>query len=386
MIPILFDSYENCTGCGSCLQKCPVSAIEMYKSDYDFIFPRIDSSKCIGCGSCVRTCPIHNRNSSFINNSAEPVLYACRHKDKEILKNSSSGGAFTALVQTLQPDYVFGVAFDESFNAAHICVKSSQIGVLRGSKYVQSNTKLTFLETRKLLNDGKKILYTGTPCQIAGLKMFLEKNYDNLFTCDLICEGVPSQSFFSNYLKDLSFRKKKRIINVEFRKKNSGGWERSDFVVKFSSGASCRTQCHTRDSFFTGGMMYLGACRDSCYHCKFNRLPRQGDFSIGDLWGWKEIVPEWDDNMGISVLLINSERAQLSALNFDSVLDMKKITIEQASRHNPNIVAATKPPSIRTSFLEDYKNLTFDQLKAKYHKPRSKLRRFLSSLKFKLFR
>lgn len=385
MTPVLYDCYENCCGCGACRQKCPRKAITMIENEYGFFVPKIMQDKCIGCGICIKTCPIINRDSSFLNKNYTPVAFAVRHKSKEILQRSSSGGAFTALVDVLQPDYVFGVLFTKNFKVVHACRNADDIDAFRGSKYVQSDTGNTFKETESLLQSGKVVLYTGTPCQIAGLKMYLGKEYENLYTCDLICEGVSSQQMFDKFLDNISI-KRGEIRNISFRNKEKHGWERSDFVINFANGNSYRETCHTRDVFYMNNMMFLGGARHSCYNCKFDRLPRQGDFTIGDLWGWKEIIPQWKDNKGISLLTINSGKANEFYERLTNVCDIQQISIEQAAKRNPNLLKSSVAPEGREEYLMDLKSMSYVDLNKKYHRPRSKIRKILSRLKFIIFK
>lgn len=380
-MPVLFDKYENCSGCGACKQKCPQNAISMVESEYGFVTPRIDEGKCIDCGLCTKACPIINRESSLLNPDVKPIALGVRHKSKDILSKSTSGGAFTAIVEIIRPDYVFGVVFDENFKVIHVCKEADDIDSFRGSKYVQSDTGDTFRATKDLLSAGKRVLYTGTPCQIAGLKMFLGKEYENLYTCDLVCEGVSNQHIFDEFLIGLS-QKYGRIKNISFRNKERNGWERSDFFVEFEAHSPYKETCQTKDVFYMNNMMFLGGSRHSCYDCKFNRLPRQGDFTIGDLWGWKDIIPQWNDNKGISLLMLNSFKAQAYRELLASVSDVCDISVEQAARKNPNVLKSTVAPACREEYLNDIKNLSYVDLEKKYHKPRSHIRKLLSKIKF----
>lgn len=384
-MPTLFSKYEDCSGCGACRQQCPCGAIEMGENEYGFQVPKIDKKKCVNCGLCTSSCPIIQRNSDILNSNNVPIVFAARHKSLEVLNKSTSGGAFTALVELVYPDYIFGAVFDKEFKVVHEKGTVASIDKFRGSKYVQSDTRNTFIETKKLLEKGKKVLYTGLPCQIAGLKMFLRREYSNLFTCDLLCEGVSSQHMFDEFINDLS-RKRGEITHISFRSKERIGWEKSDLVVEFRNTGVYRETCQTRDCFYMNNMMFLGGCRQSCYACKFNKIPRQGDFTIGDLWGWREICPQWNDNRGISLLMLNSEKALSIKEKLGSVLSIKELSIEQAAKNNPNILNSTKAPVGMDEYIEDVKRLTYVDLVKKYHKPRSYMRKLLSKIKFILRR
>lgn len=382
--PKLFQNKYDCCGCGSCYQKCPKNAIKMVKDSCGFIFPEIDPSACVGCLLCVGSCPVSNRNLPILNGSAPDQVFAARHKDRAILFKSSSGGAFTAIVQAIKPDFVVGARMTSDRKVVHSARAASDIASLRGSKYVQSDTLKTFAETKELLEAGKRVLYTGTPCQIAALKVFLKTEHNNLFTCDLICEGVTNQKLFDNFCEDVSKGHSSRIKEILFRDKSKMGWERSDLFIRFDDGKCFRAQTHSSDTFYMEGMMFLGSCRDSCYKCSFNKVPRQGDFTLGDLWGWREIVPEWNDNKGISLLMINTEKAKRSVGLLSEFLEMKGISLNKAARKNPNIIRFTEEPSIRKEFIRDLAGLSYKDLKKKYHKPRSPLHKLLSKIKFRM--
>ncbi len=375
----LWENKEKCTACGACVQICKKDAICFQEDEYGFHFPVIDSSKCVECGMCEKICPVtHKKRSDY-----QPNIYAVRHKDKNIRLNSSSGGAFTVLLQAIHPDVVYGAAYTEGLQVKHIPAETpEEIALLRGSKYVQSDTGRTFIEVKEKLKTGKTILYIGTPCQIAGLKAFIGKDTPNLFTGDLVCEGVQSQAFFDRYIKNMEEKVGSKAQSVEFRNKEHLGWERSEFRIGFKNGKKYAQISHTKDSAYMNSFIFQGGCRDSCYHCPFASVPRQGDFTLADLWGWKEITPDWNDNTGISLLLCNTEKAQKYMAKIEQVADVRSITLEQAKKHNPNLVKPAPEPERRREYLEDMKNLSFAELEAKWLKPRSWLRKKIGVLKF----
>lgn len=379
MPPVLWSEFEDCTGCGACAQICGRGAIHMDVNEYGFSYPYIDASSCVECGRCVSICPV-KKNTTLDEAPAE--CYALRHRSAEVVERSASGGAFTAILEAVQPDAVFGAAFDENWRVRHICAKTEEeIASLRGSKYVQSDTGTTFSEVKQLLREGKTVLYTGTPCQIAGLKAFLGRDDARLITCDLLCEGVQGQHFFNRYLERMK-KKHGEIRSISFRDKEKGGWERSHFTMLFSSGKKYTRICHTKDSSYMNSMLFQGGNRDSCYTCPFAALPRQGDFTMGDLWGWREMVPEWNENKGISLLMCNTAKAKEYVQRLAEMSEIKAVTVEQASRNNPNVVRSTKAPSCRKTYMEDVKRLSFAELEKKWLKPRSLARRIVSGLLF----
>lgn len=379
----LWESKSECTACGACVQICKKNAITMTEDEYGFCFPTIDTTKCVECKMCIRVCPVKRKNKS----GQIPAVYAVRHKDKSIRLKSSSGGAFTILLEAITPDVVYGAAYVNDLQVKHIAATTpEEIDSLRGSKYVQSDTGKTFIEVKKKLNEGKTILYIGTPCQIAGLKAFIGENSPNLYTGDLVCEGVQSQLFFNRYIQYMEEKNGSKAYSVEFRSKEHLGWERSEFRIGFENGRKYTQISQTKDSAYMNSFIFQGGCRDSCYHCPFARVPRQGDFTLADLWGWKEITPDWNDNTGISLLLCNTEKAQQYIEKITQVADVRKITLEQAKHQNPNLVKPAAEPEKRSEYLEDMIKLSFAELEVKWLKPRSWLRKKIGVLKFILTR
>ena len=215
---------NKCFGCGSCFLSCPKNAIEMESDEEGFAFPKIDEKKCIDCSVCIKKCPSF---SPLEKNDFAQETYSVLYKNDEICKKSASGGAFAAFVVKIieNQGVVFGCAYDEDLNAVQIKIdRLENLIKLQGSKYVSSDSKSTFAEAKKDLLIGKKGLYSGRPCQIAGLRRYLGKDYENLLTVDLVCHGVPSQKLFTKYLEWLGQKNGGKIIYYGFRDKDVGGW------------------------------------------------------------------------------------------------------------------------------------------------------------------
>ena len=294
---------EKCTGCGACANTCPVNAIEMKYSTAGFLVPVV-SKDCINCKKCERICPSLNEIN---NNSMEPKVYSVCAND-DIRRASSSGGMFTLLANWVleKKGYVCGASFDDKFQLGHRIIHSeNEMSNLRGSKYLQSNTSNCYSKIKTLLDRKEYVLFSGTPCQVAGLSAYLGKEYNNLFTVDLICTGVPSQKFFNSYLKSISGGKK--IEEVKFRDKKMG-WNCNNVVVKFQDSTEYIGRLGTDPyiSAFKEKMML----RKSCYDCKYSDFPRRGDFTIGDLWHADKLDPKSDDKKGTSLVLLNNKKAE----------------------------------------------------------------------------
>lgn len=382
----IYDRKAHCSGCGACLQSCSRNAIVMKEDNCGFLYPEINENLCIHCGACRQACPFH-KLEDLTQNQFVPAVYALRVKDEKLLDESSSGGAFSAIVRAVDPDVVYGASWKDDWNVYHVgIVRGDNIDALRKSKYVQSDTGITFREVKKHLIVGKKVLYSGTPCQIAGLRAYLKQSNPNLFTCDLICEGVQSNHFWKNYLTSMQHKYGSKVVDVQFRDKHKHGWERSDFVLQFENGQVYRQTSHTKDSAYMNSFIFQGGNRDSCYECPFASIPRQGDFTIGDLWGWRHIAPEWSDNKGSSVVICNTEKAANMVSKMRNFAEIKATTIEEASRENPNIKKCTQMPETREKYLEDMEHFSYDELERKWLRPRSRLRKFVSRVKYILRR
>ncbi|MDE7222619.1 MAG: polysaccharide pyruvyl transferase family protein [Acetatifactor sp.] len=301
-------SEAQCTGCGGCMNVCPVDAITMVENKEGFIVPAVNKECCVECGKCVSLCPA--LNVKYINKS-EPDVYAVRACD-EIRKNSSSGGMFTLLAESIFKNggIVYGAAFDENMQLRHASAQTMpELAPLRGSKYVQSNVGAVYREIKDKLESGRQALFTGTPCQVAALNSFLNRRYDNLFTVDLLCHGVPSQYELNKYIDELhqklNIPNDVRVKDIRFRDKKFG-WSSEHIVVEFENGALYEADV-SKDVYEKMFYRNLGL-RKSCSDCPFSAYPRQGDISIGDFWGISRIDKSLNDGKGTSLVIVNSEK------------------------------------------------------------------------------
>lgn len=294
---------DACTGCCACANVCPVNAICMAYSSDGFLVPLIGDS-CIDCGQCVGACPSLNPR---LENTRTPKFYSFCASD-EIRKESSSGGMFTVLADYVldKGGYVCGAAFDDNMQLKHVIVDSkTDLAPLRGSKYLQGNVEDCYKKIKSLLEEEKHVLFTGTPCQVAGLYGVLKRDYSNLITADLLCHGTPSQKFFDSYLEEFSAGKK--VKSVQFRSKRFG-WTFSHFVTQFVDGSE-HVGVRNNDPYKLAFSKHLNM-RWICYDCKFCDYPRQGDFTIGDLWESGKLDPKSNDKKGTSFVFVNNGKAE----------------------------------------------------------------------------
>ena len=358
---------KYCCGCEACKNICVQNCIEMEYDKEGFLYPKINEEICINCGLCNKVCPIEN-NKLFRNKFIE--VFAGINKNENIRRESTSGGIFTALCDKFIKNngVVFGVAFNNENVVIHKKVESIEgLKDLRGAKYVQSRIENTFIEAKQLLDEGKEVLFSGTPCQIAGLYGYLRRDYKNLLTVSIVCHGVPSPIVFDNYIKNIEKKYKKSIRNIYFRSKDDGSWKESRFKIIFSDGS--KFSIGIGKDLYTNSFLNDLISRPSCYECKFKKDTFVGDFMIGDFWGIGDKRPDLDDDIGTSLILVNSQKAKKLINDIDSVY-LQKMNYEDALRGNPNLEISAIENKNRTKFMDDFSNgVLFDKISKKYMKP-----------------
>lgn len=295
---------RQCCGCGACENICPVDAITMVQDQEGFFYPVIDQETCIHCGKCLKACPsTYERNVNW----ETPKCYAA-YTDEPVRDVSSSGGIFSLVAEQILENggAVCGAAFNEKFELAQTVVYDKEgLVKLRGSKYLQSTSKRTYREIKQVLDQGKPALFCGCPCQVAGLYGYLGRDYDNLFTLDLMCHGGPSPMVFQKYLKEV--HGDHTITYVGFRDKDYFGWS-TEMTVKYADGKIYR-KTRDKDLFYRAFLPCLSV-RPHCQICKYSRLSRQGDMTLADFWGIQKYNPEYTDGKGTSILVVNNEKAE----------------------------------------------------------------------------
>lgn len=375
----------DCCGCAACVQRCPKQCITLHEDLEGFLYPQVDETCCIDCGLCEKVCPILNQADK-----RTPLgVYAAKNPDEEVRMQSSSGGVFTMLAERIidEDGVVFGAGFDERWEVVHSYVETKEaLALFRGSKYVQSKIGNTFQQAEFFLKNGRKVLFSGTPCQIAGLKKYLRKDYDNLLAVDFICHGVPSPGVFRTYLQEEINQVFARqgdgknsvlhpciplvtesdgleghgmaIQSISFRDKRNG-WKKFGFALALSK-ASAAGEKNTvllsykplnKDLFMRGFLrdLYL---RPSCHACPSKELKSGSDITLGDWWGTDSVMPEIDDDKGISAVTVNTNKGEgaLQVIN----AELYSVSYDELKKKNPAIIkSATLPNNRKVFFAND---------------------------------
>lgn len=358
---------KDCCGCAACEQACPTRCISMQEDREWFLYPEVDASTCIGCGLCERVCPVRN---SHITTTYHKV-FAVKAKDNSLRITSSSGGIFTLLAEKIIENggVVFGAKYDDDWSVVHSWTETKQgLKQFRGSKYVQSRIGNMFKEAEKFIKQGRSVLFSGTPCQINGLRLFLRKNYDKLILVEVACHGVPSPGIWRRYLQEIINRPERMegqekntvwplpkdmpvITGINFRDKCMG-WEKYSFVVrgKYAGTADKNlvSDIHSQNPYMRAFLSNL-SLRPSCYDCH-SRLGYSGsDLTIADYWGVSSVHPEFNDDAGVSLVIINTKKGE----EFFRGLDVYKCDsdLKSALSHNPCLIKSVELPKKRDSFF-----------------------------------
>ena len=349
---------KKCTGCFACVNACPKQCIHMEENNEGFWYPVIDQDKCVDCGMCKKVCMVEAK----ADKSFEKKAYAMSNKDDEIRIKSSSGGVFTLLAEYIiaHGGVVYGAAFDDCYAVKHIRIqKESDIAKLRTSKYVQSRIGNCYKSIKDDLNNVIQVLFTGTPCQIAGLKGFLGKDYSSLWCQDIMCHGVPSPKLWKKYLEELQPGK---ISNISFRDKTVS-W--SQFSVKIEGDKE-----NICDVFYNNVYMKLFladiALRDSCAHCNCKELNYFSDLTLADFWGLDKSYPEYDDCKGVSLVIVNTHKGIELLDSISDKANMFEVDIDKSLAGNIPAITNTQHHKNRNKFFDNMENMSVDKLVKKY--------------------
>ena len=360
---LLYERKEECCGCTACMSICPKKAITMIPDEEGFLYPSINHELCIECDLCKQVCPFSDTYKTS-GNYDQPLVYAAKHKDDNVRMNSSSGGMFTAISDYILDidGVIFGAAFDENFVVRHQRAETvEERNKFRGSKYVQSNLVGVFKDIKNELNKGRTVLFTGTPCQNAGLRSYLNKNYDNLYLCDIVCHGTPSPLIFENYKSFMQKKYKSRIKEFSFRDKLLG-WRSQAVGIQFIN-QKAYTKEASEDIFYRLFLTNM-ILRESCYNCKFCNFSRPSDITIADFWGIEKSMPDFDDNTGVSLVLTNSTKGQELFERISKNLYYRESNTMDCLQHN--LDTPSQPSPRRDKFWQDYKNKGFEYVLKKY--------------------
>lgn len=359
---------KNCSSCGACANVCAHSAIAMQLDKDGFYRPVIDSAKCVRCGLCEKTCPWKNEVLNPNGGSLEPKTVAAYALDEEIRMQSSSGGIFTVLAEKILDvgGVVVGVAQLSSTRFGHIVVDNkADLAKLRGSKYVQAYVGTVYKDVRSLLKKGRKVLFSGTPCQVAGLYAVLGDfaQSADLITIDIVCHGTPSVKVFEKFADNLSTLQNSMLKSTEFRDKSTG-WKTYSVSQMFDNGKKIS------EPYGQSGYMRLFLSRvcqnKSCSDCKYRKLPRIADISLGDYWGVASYHPEMDDDKGTSVVLLNTNHGEKLFVEVSKKVKQSNSVLGNAITGNPCIVLSDKENFRRPDFFADLDNLSMNELVEKY--------------------
>lgn len=373
---------ELCCGCRACEQICPQRCIKMQADEEGFLYPQINNDLCTGCNLCIKCCPIVEQSQSdqIIKQQFNPAsAYAFYHLNDEVRIQSTSGGAFTAFVEAIcdQNYVIFGARFDESFKVFHSYTNNKkELSIFRKSKYVQSDLGNSYTNAKKFLIEGKKVLFSGTPCQIAGLKAFLKKDYENLFCIDVICHGVPSPKVFKKYKEYLECKKQSKIKKFDFRNKRRAGWSASEIVALFDNRKSySRFSLRVDEDIYMFSFLSYLCLRPICHTCPYATTLRTSDITIGDFWGVEKIDPDLYDEKGVSLVLVNSEKGKNALEKCKEIAYYKSMELSSAVKYNTQLSKPAERNPLRDAFMTDMQTMNFSQLEKKYFTPRFFMKR-----------
>lgn len=356
---------SHCCGCEACRSVCPKKCISMKADKEGFLYPEVDLSQCIDCKLCEKVCPVLHP----VFSEGNPIVFAGINNDIKIRLQSSSGGIFTLLAEQvlLKGGVVFGACFDEHWNVVHSYTDTIEgLASFRGSKYVQSYIGDSFLQAKQFLEEGREVLFSGTSCQIAGLKNFLQKFYKNLLTVDVVCHGVPSPKVWQRYLHESvcnAYHIKKRasffsladkITNISFRSKENG-WKGFCMSIAYKNGRK-EVMPFYNDTYMNVFLSDL-SLRPSCYACPSKLHYTQGDITLADFWGVDQLYPEMDDDKGCGLILLHNDYAFALLKSLDCQLKEQKL--DEVIAFNPSITHSVKEPVNRNFFYTIFNNINF---------------------------
>ena len=363
MLP--YDDRGRCTGCSACVHVCPVQCIAMQPDSEGFLYPRVDEDVCIGCGACRRVC-LTVRLPALCEPPSRPIAYAVRHRAPSVLESSSSGGVFTALAEHALSlgGVIYGAAFDADLRVGHVRVtERAGFERCRGSKYSQSDMGSILCLVRSDLSSGRFVLFTGTPCQVAGLRNYLGNvETDNLLLCDFVCHGVPSPVLFGEFIRFLEHLSGRRVVDYHHRAKDEG-WSHKEKAL-FEGG---RSWFDTPAVELWKLLFYSDlALRPACYTCQFARLDRYSDITLADFWGIERIAPALHDPRGVSLVLANTLQGARAIASILDDVECAEVDAEAATQAQPMLRTPVALPGNRQEFWADHATYGFEATCERY--------------------
>lgn len=343
---------KKCCGCTACFNTCPCHAITMIENKEGFLSPKVDERKCTDCGLCEKVCTANQETPHHTD--LEKTVYAAKYKNNDIRSQSQSGGAFYALAEKVLTlgGVVYGATLDSDFTTTHIRIDSiTELSRLQKTKYVQSNLGTAFYSVLADLKSGALVLFSGTPCQVAGLLLYLQTKHcptDNLLTCDNVCYGVPSPGVFKEWIAWLERTQKSKLAYMQYRD-TSLPWGKSMETYTFANGSQLQGHFYTK-LYFNNLII-----RQSCHACNFCNIDHQSDITIGDFWGIEDAIPGFSDDCGVSLIILNTDKGQKLINQIGERLILRICSLEQAIAKQPRLQGIpTKESNHRQRFWSTY--------------------------------
>lgn len=378
---IIITDKTKCCGCSACANICPKKCISMQSDGEGFLYPVTNTAECVACGLCEMICPIVHRNERLQNGTVLET-FGGNTKNGQLRRNSSSGGIFGVLAKNILDEngVVVGAAFSEDFYSVHhICIETEEkLYRLQGSKYLQSEIGDIYKKVKDFLSQGRRVMFTGTPCQVAGLKSYLGKEYDNLFTQDVICHGVPSPTVWKKYVQNREKVSGGAVQKMSFRYKKYG-WKTYSVFFEFPNNTEYVRKL-SADPYMQVFLRNIDL-RPSCYDCAFRNGTSGSDITLADYWGVQNENPELDDDKGTSLIIIHTQKGLDTFQKIQSELNVKPIEFENAIKHNPSYYESVKRPEKREPFFKEVQNGNIEKVMKKYAPPVSFMRRVFQKFK-----
>ena len=362
----ILDEKKQCTGCAACYNICPTKSITMKEDKEGFKYPEINEGTCIKCGLCKKVCPILNKVDKS-DKTSTPIVMAAWSKNQETRLDSTSGGIFSEIANLIydKNGYVVGAIYNKDWMVEHyISNKREDLEEIRSSKYLQSNINDIYKQVKDKLKNGDIVLMCGAPCQISGLYNYLQKDYENLFTCDFICRGVNSPKIFKGYIKSLENKYKSKVKKIKFKNKTFG-WHNFSTRIDFENGKKY-IQSRYIDSYMIGYLQYSAFIRPSCYDCKFKELPRVADITLADFWGIEEIDKSLDNDTGTSLVLINSEKGKKIFEKLKDRVEYTEVKSKKIFKENVCMSKSVEETETRKKVFEKIDEMSYEELSKLY--------------------